>query len=82
MNVIWTLKNSPKPHIQAKATEFPHKSALIQRKFIGDPKNLQSGITASQSPNKHSNPLDKILPDAAFSPHSRNPPDPSRENYH
>ncbi|HSR37163.1 MAG TPA: hypothetical protein VLL73_08280, partial [Desulfurivibrionaceae bacterium] len=45
MKVIWTLKNSPNPHIQAKATELPHSSELIQRKFITKPK--EPAITAS-----------------------------------
>ena len=34
MKVIWTLKNKPSPHIHDKATEFPHSSAFIQRKFM------------------------------------------------
>jgi hypothetical protein len=34
MKEIWTLKNSPRPHIQASATEFPHNKALSHRKFI------------------------------------------------
>jgi hypothetical protein len=34
MKVIWTLKNSPNPHIHDKATEFPHRIAFNQRKFI------------------------------------------------
>jgi hypothetical protein len=34
MNVIWTLKNNPSPHIHDNATEFPHRTAFNQRKFI------------------------------------------------
>jgi hypothetical protein len=34
MKVICTLKNNPSPHIHAKATEFPHRTAFNQRKFI------------------------------------------------
>jgi hypothetical protein len=48
MKVIWTLKNSPKPHIQANATEFPHKSALIHRKFMKPPKNAHYPHPASR----------------------------------
>jgi hypothetical protein len=34
MKEIWTLKNSPSPHIHANATEFPHNNAFSQRKFM------------------------------------------------
>jgi hypothetical protein len=48
MKVIWTLKNSPSPHIQAKATEFPHHNAFNQRKFMPErehpPAHWASGI--------------------------------------
>ena len=40
MKEICTLKNSPKPHIHAKATEFPHNKAFSQRKFILRPSPL------------------------------------------
>jgi hypothetical protein len=75
MKVIWTLKNSPKPHIQAKATEFPHNSAFIQRKFINDSRNPHSRHRASW-----------ILPKFAANPAVglRNGPTgcESGENYH
>jgi len=34
MKVICTLKNRPSPHIHDRATEFPHRIAFNQRKFI------------------------------------------------
>jgi hypothetical protein len=34
MKVIWTLKNSPKPHIHDNATEFPQRTAFNHRKFM------------------------------------------------
>jgi hypothetical protein len=38
MKVIWTLKNNPSPHIHDNATEFPHRTAFNQRKFIKNAK--------------------------------------------
>jgi hypothetical protein len=35
MKVTWTLKNRPRPHIHANATELPQKNSLMRRKFIG-----------------------------------------------
>jgi hypothetical protein len=48
MKVIWTLKNSPRPHIHDKATEFPHKRAFNQRKFIKRRGNALSSGGASR----------------------------------
>jgi hypothetical protein len=59
MKVIWTLKNSPNPHIQARATELPHSSELIQRKFIPKPKEPaihapgKAGLSAKSRPGGH-----------------------------
>ena len=48
MKVIWTLKNNPSPHIQARATEFPQSSALIDRRFMKARRNPQSPPPASR----------------------------------
>ncbi len=47
MNEICTLKNSPNPHIQANATEFPHNKAFSHLKFIS-PTNRLSIRSASR----------------------------------
>jgi hypothetical protein len=78
MKVICTLKKSPSPHIHAKATEFPHKRELIQRKFILAPKQPAFHAAGKQDYPRFRSPRITVEepPPALFTPVSHNPRPP------